>query len=267
MKKIFILLALAFTTSIAQAWHNNCHEGIVILATEHLTPEAKSAVVKYLGENYNDDIKYLYKLEKAGKAKHSEGIHYLHLDKKFKPITKKHNSKNDAYVAINEQLGVIKAHNKYSKAEVTAALRTLIDLMCDIHDLAHICIKGYPHSYDDFTYLTPKSESSKGLKNPVKVTWLKTWSRFGNYPAGFSGAFRAYDMKLCLDGRFEQFTKGGLLDWVADNGAIAASYLDICMPEEVVPFMVYRENMEDDNYDMMIKASCRLAKLLNEAFK
>jgi hypothetical protein len=74
-------------------------------------------------------------------------------------------------------------------------------------------------------------------------------------------------MKLCLDGRFDQFTKGGLLDWVADNGATAASYLDICVPEEVVPFMVFRQDMEDLNYDMMIKASCRLAKLLNEAFK
>jgi hypothetical protein len=267
MKKIFILLALVFTTSIANAWHDNCHEGIVILATEHLSPKAKSAVDNYLGGSYKDDIKYLYKLEKAGDAKHTEEIHYLHLDKKFKPITKKNSSKNDAYAAINKQLEVIKAHNKYSKAEVTTALRTLIDLMCDIHDLAHIRIKGYPHSYEDFVYLVPKSEWGKSAKKFSKVKWSKSWSRFGNYPTGFSGAFRAYDMKLCLDGRFDQFTKGGLLDWVADNGATAASYLDICVPEEVVPFMVFRQDMEDLNYDMMIKASCRLAKLLNEAFK
>ena len=266
MKKIFILLALAFTTSIAQAWHNNCHEGIVILAVEHLDSKAKSAVENYLGESYKDDIKNLYKLEKAGKAKHTEEIHYLHLDKKFKPITKKKNSKNDAYAAINSQLEIIKAHNKYSKAEVTAALRTLIDLMCDIHDLALIRIKGYPHSYEDFTYLVPKSEYGKAAKKFTKVKWSKSWNRFGNYPAGFSGAFRAYDMKLCLDGRFDEFTKGGLLDWIADNGAIAASYLDICLPDEILPYMEDKKR-EDVNYDMMIKASCRLAVLLNEAFK
>ena len=52
MKKILILLALAFTTSIAQAWHNNCHEGIVILAVEHLDSKAKSAVENYLGDSY-----------------------------------------------------------------------------------------------------------------------------------------------------------------------------------------------------------------------
>ncbi len=266
MKKIFVLLALVFTTLVANAWHNNCHEGIVILAVEHLNPEAKSAVEKYLGTEYNDDIKYLYKLEKAGKAKHDDEIHYLHLAKNFKPKAKKSNQ-NDAYNAINKSLEVIKRHNQHPEQKVTEALRTLINLMCDIHDLAHIRIKGYPHSYEDFTYLVPKSEYGKNAKKFWKVKWSKTWNRFGNYPAGFSGAFRAYDMKLCLDGRFEQFTKGNLLDWIADNGAMAASYLDIWAPEEIVSFMVQRQNMEDDNYDMMIKASCRLAKLLNEAFK
>ena len=267
MKKIFILLALVFTTSAAYAWYDNCHEGIVILAVEHLNPKAKSAVDTYLGDSYKDDIKYLHKLEKSGKAKHSEEIHYLHLAKNFKPITKKNSAKNDAYLAINEQLAILKAHNKYSAEEVTNSLRTLIDLMCDIHDLANIRIKGYPHSHEDFIYLVPKSEYGKSAKKFSKVKWSKTWNRFGNYPTGFSGAYRAYDMKLCLDGRFEQFSKGGLLDWVAENGAIAASYLDICYPDEEVPFMVYRQDMEDLNYDMMIKASCRLAKLLNEAFK
>ena len=265
MKKIFLILALALTCSAAHAWQDNCHEGIVILATEHLNPEAKGAVEKYLGTSYNDDIKYLYKLEKAGKAKHTEEIHFLHLDKKFKPNTKKI-GQNDAYVAINKQLEIIKAHNNHSAADVTAALRSLIDLMCDIHDLAHYRIKNYPHSNDDFIYLVPKADYGKNAKKMGKSKWSTTFSRFGGYPAGFSGAYRAYDMKLCLDGRFEEFTKGNLLSWIASNGKIAASYLDLCMPDEVVPFMEHKR-IEDVNYDMMIKASCRLAKLLNESFK
>lgn len=263
MKKIFLILALALTSSIASAWHNNCDEGIVYLAIEHLNPEAKSAVVKYLGEEYNDDIKYLYKLEKAGQVKHSKDIHYLHLAKKFKPMKK---NPNDAYVAINKSLEVIKAHNNHSAQEVTESLRTLINLMCDIHDLAHIRIKGYPHSYEDFVYLVPKAESGKGAKKMNKTKWSTSWSRWGNYPAGFSGKYRAYDMKLCLDGRFAEFTQGGLLDWIADNGSIAASYLDMCYPDAVVPYMEQKK-MEDVNYDMMIKAGCRLAKLLNESLK
>lgn len=265
MKKIILILALALTTSAAYAWHNNCDEGIVILAVDHLTPKAKIAVEKYLGESYNDDIKYLYNLEKAKQATHNAEIHYLHLAKNFKPKAKKGNS-NDAYNAINKSLEVIKAHNQYPEQKVTEALRTLINLMSDIHDLAHIRIKGYPHSYEDFIYLVPKSETGKAAKKMTKMKWSTSWSRWGNYPAGFSGQYRAYDMKLCLDGRFDEFTKGGLLDWIADNGAIAASYLDMCAPDAVVPYMEQKK-MEDVNYDMMIKAGCRLAKLLNEAFK
>ena len=265
MKKIFLILGLILTCSVAQAWHNNCHEGIVILAVEHLNPKAKSVIDKYLGDSYADDIKYLYKLEKAKKAKHTEEIHYLHLDKKFKPKTKNSNH-NDAYVAINKQLEVIKTHNTHSAKDVTVALRTLIDLMCDIHDLAHYRIKGYPHSNDDFVYLVPKSELGKGAKKMGKAKWSTSWSRFGNYPAGFSGQYRAYDMKICMGDRFNEFSKGNLLNWIADNGKIAASYLDICIPEEVVPYMVHKR-MEDVNYELMIKASCRLAALLNSTIK
>ena len=265
MKKIFLIIALALTISTAKAWQDNCHEGIVILAVEHLNPNAKSVFEKYLGTTYADDIKYLYKLEKANKAKHTEEIHYLHLDKKFKPKAKKGDT-NDAYIAINKQLEVIKTHNNHSSAEVTAALRTLIDLMCDIHDLAHYRIKGYPHSYYEYTYKTTKAEYGKGLKRIIEQKWATTFSRFGGYPAGFSGKYRAFDMKLCLDGRFEEFTKGNLLNWIADNGAIAASYLKMCMPDEIIPYMEHKKT-EDVNYDMMIKASCRLAKLLNENLK
>lgn len=265
MKKIILILALALTTSAAYAWHNNCHEGIVYLAVDHLTPKAKNIVEKHLGKSYNDDIKYLYNLEKAKQASHSKEIHYLHLAKNFKPKAKK-GDKNDAYNAINNSLEIIKAYNKYPEQKVTEALRTLINLMCDIHDLAHIRIKGYPHSYEDFTYLVPKSESGKGAKKMTKAKWSTSWSRWGNYPAGFSGQYRAYDMTLCLDGRFDEFTKGNILNWIADNGAIAAYYLNMCTPDAVVPYMEQKK-MDDVNYDMMIKAGCRLAKLLNETLK
>ena len=265
MKKIVLILVLALTTSVARAWVDNCDEGVVILAVEHLDQKAKSAVEKYLGDDYSDDIKYLYRLERSGDAIHNEEIHYLHLGKNFKPNTKKV-GQNDAYVAISKQLAIIKAHNDHSPAKVTEALRTLINLMCDIHDIARIRIKGYPHSYHDFIYRVPNAEYGKGSKKSSNVKWSRSWSNFGNYPRGFSGAFRAYDMKICLDNRFAEFSKGNLLKWIAENGSIASSYLDMCMPDEIVPYME-RKKMEDVNYEMMLKASCRLAALLNEAFK
>ena len=262
MKKIFLLLAFAFTALMANAWNKVCDEAAVILASQHLTPEAKNVVDKYLGSKYNDDVQYLYALEKTNIATHSEEIHYLHLDKKLKP---KKCKEGDAYAAINEALKVVKAHESQSPENVTAALRTIINLMCDMHCLSNIRIDKIPHSKYDFEYLRIVAEYGKKKDSTAKVRWSKTWSGF-NYPSGFSAAYRAYDMKLCLDNRYAEFTKGTLADWATDNGKIAAHYLEICKPDVTVSYMDYMMR-EDVSYDMLIKAGCRLAALLNENLK
>ena len=63
MKKIFLMLALAMTVSMASAWEKRPDEGVFLLAKKHLSPEAKSMVEKYLGESYADDVFYLRNLE------------------------------------------------------------------------------------------------------------------------------------------------------------------------------------------------------------
>ena len=56
MKKIFLLLAFALTASVANAWMKTCDEGIAIMASKNLSPEAKSVVTKYLGTSLKDDV-------------------------------------------------------------------------------------------------------------------------------------------------------------------------------------------------------------------
>ena len=262
MKKIFLFLAFAFTALAANAWNKVCDEAAVILASQHLTPAAKSVVDKYLGTKYNDDVQYLYALEKANKATHSKEIHYLYLDKKLKP---KKSKSGDAYSAINDALKVVKAHETQSQEEVTAALRTIINLMCDMHMLSNIHIDKIPHSKYDFEFVYPGGEYGKRKKSVNKSRWYRVWAGF-NYPRGFSAAYRAYDMKLCLDDRYAELTKGTLADWATDNGRIAAHYLEIFQPDRTVPYMDYMMR-ESVSYDMLVKASCRLAALLNDVLK
>lgn len=262
MKKIFLFLAFAFTVLAANAWTKVCDEAAVILASQHLTPEAKSVVDKYLGNKYGDDVQYLYALEKAKTATHSKDIHYLYLDKKLKP---KKSKKGDAYTAINDALKVVKAHNTYSPKEVTTALRVIINAMCDMHYISNIRIDKIPHSKYDFEYTRPNGDYGKRKNTTSKFKWSRTWAGF-NYPRGYSAAYRAYDMKLCLGDRYAEFTKGTLADWASDNGAIAARYLEIFQPDRTVAYMDYMMR-EDDSYDMLIKASCRLAALLNQTIK
>ena len=71
MKKIILVLALALTVSVANAWNKPADEGVVILAKKHLSAEAKSLLNEYLGESYADDVQYLYTLERKKIAKNS----------------------------------------------------------------------------------------------------------------------------------------------------------------------------------------------------
>ena len=86
MKRFLLLLVLLASVLVANAWHRRCDEAIVIVATKHLTPEAKKMVKKYLGKSYADDVQYLYdtqrELAKQKKLpKGARNIHDLHLNK------------------------------------------------------------------------------------------------------------------------------------------------------------------------------------------
>ena len=262
MKKIALFLALVMSVSVANAWFKVCDEAVVILAAEHLTPKAKSVVDSYLGTKYGDDVQYLYALEKAQKAKHTEEIHFLHLDKNFNPKKMK---KNDAYVEILKALKVVEKRDTYSSEEVTTALRTIINLMCDMHTISNVRIDNIPHSHDDFKFKF-SSEYGKSSKNVRVVKWSAIWNNYCNYPRGFSPKYRAYDMKICMRSRFDEFSKGSLKDWASESGRMAASYLELFQPDEAVS-IVDRLNIDVANYDQMIKASCRLATLLNQTIQ
>lgn len=45
MKKIFLMLALAMTVSMASAWEKRPDEGVFLLAKKHLSPEIGRAHV------------------------------------------------------------------------------------------------------------------------------------------------------------------------------------------------------------------------------
>ena len=263
MKKIAIFLVLVLSVSVANAWFKPCDEAVVILASEHLTPETKALLDQYLGTDYNDDVQYLYALEKAKKAKHTTEIHFLHLDKKLKPKKVKG---DDAYVAIVNSLNVVANHKSHSAEEVTTALRTIINLMCDIHTISNVRIDKIPHSMADFTYQSPGAEMGKARKKMNTYKWSATWHNYNNYPRGFSAQFRAYDFKICLDGKFAEYSSGTFKDWAKENGTLAKSYLETFAPDAVVGH-VERLSLNDVNYEQMIKAGCRLAALLNTTLK
>ena len=47
MKKILFVLAFVLTVSVANAWNKMADEGVVVLASKHLSGEAKSMLTNY----------------------------------------------------------------------------------------------------------------------------------------------------------------------------------------------------------------------------
>ena len=261
MKKVFLFLVFAMIVSVANAWHKNSEAGVVVLATKYLTPEAKALVEKHLGTRYEDDVDCLYYWQMKKRADYTNEIHYLHLDKDFQPLSVEG---DDAYAALEKALTVVRAHKLQSDAEVKTALRYVINLMLDIHNLSQIRIENIPHSQADFKFKRQKSEYKP---NEYK---LYKWSTFftvqSNAYAVFHADLWAEDMDLCHGKHREEYSKGELRDWVSANGALAAEILSEISPDCVTTL---RRILELDflNYDMMARAGYRLAVLLNDALK
>ena len=150
MKRVLLLVAvLVSIASTANAWSARQDEAAVILATKYLTPKALAFVQEHLGDSYGDDVGYLYKLEKNRQSPYTKSVHKLHLNA---DLTPKNVDGDDALKGLEQALEVVREHEKYSSFEVIAALRAVINLMCDIHNFANVCIDGVPHSQGDFKF-------------------------------------------------------------------------------------------------------------------
>ncbi len=263
MKKIYLLLAFVLTVSVANAWTKNCEEGIVIMATKHLTPKAKAVVDKHLGSSYGDDVLYLNTLETKKQATHSKEIHYVHLDGNMQP---KSGEGDDALKALEAALDVVRGYETHSEAEVRTALRVVINLMSDIHHLSNYRFESIPYSQATHKFIRHSYDYGKKKEETSRVVWDKMWYGYSSRYSGFSGDFWAYEMNICRGKKFEEFSEGSLRYWVYENASTAASYLNKYTPDYVMsPFEFH--SLEDVNYDMMARASFRLAALLNNTIK
>ena len=264
MKRLSLLLVLLASVLVVNAWHRRCDEAIVIVATKHLTPDAKKMVKKYLGKSYADDVQYLYdtqrELTKQKKLpKGARNIHDLHLDKDFKPKSMKY----DAYNATVEALEVILNRKSHTANEVTEALRIVINLMCDMHHLSKVRLEGYPHSYKNFEYTIPMREWGPKAELTKTFKWRNAWKGYDGGFNFFTTDYWVEDLQIFIGERYEEYSKGSLLDWAEESGRKAAYYLEFCKPGARIPYMEHK-SMGVVNYEMMAKTSCRLAALLNE---
>ena len=262
MKKIFLVLVLALTASAAYAWDKRPDEGVVVLASKHLSAEAKALVDKHLGSDYFDDVHYLYTLEQKKTAKHTPEIHFLHLGMNLRPLKVEG---DDALVALEQAVEVLRNHKSHNSNEITKALRVAINLMCDIHNLANVRIENIPHSQKDYSFVCYAGDIGK-RKTTSKVKYSRLWYSYPAWHSGFSGALWAEDVEVCLGANRAELSAGTLQDWVLQIGMRAAKMYRKITPEYVMTRRE-RNELEMINYEMMARAGYRLAVLLNDALK
>ena len=168
----------------------------------------------------------------------------------------------DALAGIESALEVVRDRNSHSKGEVVKALRTIINLICDMHNFANVRIDGVAHSQQEFVFLCYGGDI--GRRKTTKPTkWNSFWTNYTARHTGFSGDLWAEDMELCLGARRAELAAGGLNEWATQIGEKAAWLYGFITPEYSMTCREHNE-LEELNYEMMARAGYRLAVLLNE---
>ena len=233
------------------------------MAVKHLEPKAKAVVDRYLGAKYSDDIHYLYNLESKKKSQQPKENHFVHFDENMQPIQA---NGDDALAALEKALAVVANYQNSSDEEMTAALRTVINLMSDIHNLSHYRFASIPYSQGVHTFTRRSYDYGEKKNETSQVNWHKVWGSFSRRYTGFSAEFWAYEMNVGKSKMKDEYSKGTLREWVMENGELAASYLTNYTPDYVMtPFEF--NSLEEVNYGMMARASFRLAAVLNATIK
>lgn len=263
MKKLvaFVLFALTFSMANAQTGtsEKRVYEGAMILAQRNLSEEGKIFVDRFLGKSFYEDVQFLYGLEKKKQAEHSTDIHFLYLDKNLTPMQLEGES---LISTIEKNIAIVKDREGRERQEVVNALRTIINLMCDMHTIGHIRLEAYPHSMEDFKIWCYGGDTPKYNKRKHQVTWSRFWCIYDYWHNGMTGSMWADDYEYAHGEKAKAYAAGSLYEWAADCGKTASSVYEWAKPDYEMP-RIQRNDLKDLHFEMMAKLGYRLAVMLD----
>ena len=171
MKRYIVLVFCLLAIGTASAWNKFAQQCIATLAEQNLTEKAKSEVTKILGGDMASNSWWLQTIAKEEATKHTAVWHYINVNAELKSTT---NSTKDGVVQIERCAEILKNRAEHSDSTVVATLKTVIHLVADMHNLAHVKIANIPNSRRNF-----KIEISNGFTGKkAKITqtsWRKYW--------------------------------------------------------------------------------------------
>ena len=257
MKKIIaVLFALAMVTSEAYAFKSLGHQTIAALAQRHLTEQAKGEVQAILKSDMYKHSMWLFTLRSRTDLAYVQEWQFTTLNAEGKSVT---TDATDGMVALENAVKVLRNRKNESDSLVLASLRTVIQVVGDIHTPSNIRIEGNEATKGfKFTLVSRKKKS--------EVSWRNMWHNYASRHDVFSADYYATDVEIFAGDRKAEYEKGTPRFWAENVGEDVVRCLEVVYPGAEVSMTDY--NNYEYLYDKCIaKAGFRLAALLNDIFK
>lgn len=257
MKKIIaVIFALAMVSGEAFAFKSLGHQTIAALAQRHLTDKAKTEVQNILKSDMSKHAMWLYSLRKRADLAYVQEWQYTTLNAEGKSVT---TYENDAVVVLEKAIEVLRNRQNESDSLVLASLRTVIQIVGDIHNPSNIRIEGNEATKGfKFTLVSRKTRS--------EMLWRNMWHNYANRHDVFSADYYATDVDIFAGDKKSEYEKGTPRFWAENVGEDVVRCLEVISPGTEVSMTDY--NNYEYLYDKcMAKAGYRLAALLNDIFK
>ena len=263
MKRLFITLALAMGVYTAQAWNWVYDQAALLLAFESMTPEAQSVMKQYLGENIRQQIQTFEQARKKGQLLDTADWRTVTLDMDLKAVVA--DDKN-AIAQLEKAVEVVKNRASKDNEEVELAIRKIIELTIEMHNIGNVYLEEFPYSKEDFEY--QHSMGGYGKREKFKSRkWKSLWSYgFSVFHSAWSAEMHVRDLKVCHGRYKEQYMAGSIRDWATDMGKLAKPLYEWAMPHCQLSRQAHAEE-EERFYAGVARASFRIAALMNEATK
>ncbi len=266
MKRVIIFFAILLVgTGAAKAWSRVYDRAVLEVAYQSMDEKTQQLVVKYIGESYTKAAGHLAWQRKNRNMLESANWHTLHLDANLQHAAK---DDNDALVQTEKALEIIRNRKSYDNEEVAMAIRIVMNLVIDMHNLSNVVIEGIPLSGQDFKVGTSKGTSGGKVAPVTQYSWKALWtSRFNSYHGAYSSEMYAEDIKIMFGDKREEFSRGSLNDWAHDIGVYTKQAYNVL--EQNNRQFLHKTIQEHEEFHMscLARAGYRIATLLNEALK
>jgi hypothetical protein len=259
MKKIIaVVFALAIVASEAYAFKAIGHQTIAALAEQHLSPKAKTEVKAILKSDMTKHAMWLYTLRSKPEWAQVKQWQVATLNAEGKSVT---TYENDAVVVLEKAIEVLRNRQNESDSLVLASLRTVIQVVGDIHTISNIRIEGN-EATKGFDYTVKAAK-----KKIIETSWHALWHNYTSRHDVFSPQFYAEDIEVFLGAKKAEYSKGTPRFWAENVGEDVVRCLEVVYPGVELITVEVHNRYEDIHNKCMAKAGYRLAALLNDIFK